>query len=103
MVQFTMEGEGDTNVGSDIIETGLVAGAGNEVKEVNGDEERKDNELESERTLKDSEEKGSGEPAAEVEVGMTMEEAKTAFKQLQKLTKPSQEQYQVCDTKIHLL
>ncbi len=91
MVQFAMEGEGDTNVGGDI-ETGPVAGAGNGV---NGDGKRKNNELESERTLQGSEEKGSGEPAAEVEVGMTMEEAKTAFKQLQKLTKPNQEQFQV--------
>ncbi len=95
MVQFAMEGEWDTKVGDDIVETGPVAGAENGVKGVNVHEKRKDIDLERERTLEGSEEKGSSEPADEMEVGKTMEEAKTALKQLQKLTKPNQEQFQV--------
>ncbi len=78
-----------------IYETGPVEGAGNDESGVNGYEKVKDNELESERTLKGSEEKAPGEPADDEESRMTLQEAKAALKQLPKLTKPNQEQYQV--------
>ncbi len=85
----------DTNVDNGISEAGPIAGAGNEAKGVDDDKVRKGNDLERESTLEVSKEKGSGEPADEMEVGMTVEEAKSALKQLQKLTKPNQEQFQV--------
>ncbi len=90
-----MEGEGHAKVGDDIFETGPVAGAQSGVNGVKVNEKSDDIDLERERTLEGSEEKGSSEPTDEVEVGMTMEEAKNALKQLQKLTKPNHEQFQV--------